>query len=95
MCCWARCCRAFVDPAQYLLFPEIRTQFLQKFVTGTHKGRGSGLDLAVCKQAVEPRGQQIWVVTLSGQGIVPTLTIMVALDLARSSSMPTPRTLPG
>jgi PAS domain S-box-containing protein len=60
------------------ILPEIQTQLFQKFVTGTQKGRGSGLGLAFCKLAVEAHGQQIWVDTLPGQGTVLTFTIAVA-----------------
>jgi two-component system clock-associated histidine kinase SasA len=60
------------------ILPEIQAQLFQKFVTGTQKGRGSGLGLAFCKLAVEAHGQQIWVDTLPGQGTVLTFTIAVA-----------------
>lgn len=55
--------------------PEIQSQLFQKFVTGSQKGRGSGLGLAFCKLAVEAHGQQIWVDSLPGQGTVFTFTL--------------------
>ncbi len=58
--------------------PEIQAQLFQKFVTGSQKGRGSGLGLAFCKLAVEAHGQQIWVDTLLGQGTVVTITVATA-----------------
>jgi signal transduction histidine kinase len=58
--------------------PEIQSQLFQKFVTGSQKGRGSGLGLAFCKLAVEAHGQQIWADSLPGQGTVFTFTLAVA-----------------
>ena len=58
--------------------PEIQPQLFHKFVTGPHKGRGSGLGLAFCKLAVEAHGQQIWVDSLPGHGTVFTFTIAAA-----------------
>ena len=55
--------------------PEIHTQLFQKFVTGSQKGRGTGLGLAFCKLVVEAHGQQIWADTLPGQGAVLTFTM--------------------
>jgi len=58
--------------------PEIQPQLFHKFVTGSQKGRGSGLGLAFCKLAVEAHGQQIWVDSLSGHGTVFTFTVATA-----------------
>jgi len=54
---------------------EVQAQLFQKFVTGSQKGRGSGLGLAFCKLAVEAHGQQIWVDSTPGQGTVFTFTL--------------------
>ncbi len=58
--------------------PELQAQLFQKFVTGSQKGRGSGLGLAFCKLAVEAHGQQIWVDTLPGQGTIFTFSMAAA-----------------
>jgi signal transduction histidine kinase len=58
--------------------PEIQTQLFQKFVTGSQKGRGTGLGLAFCKLVVEAHGQQIWADTSPGQGTVLTFTMAAA-----------------
>jgi len=55
--------------------PEIQAQLFQKFVTGSQKGRGSGLGLAFCKLVIEAHQQQIWVDSLPGQGAVFTFTL--------------------
>ena len=79
MCCWARCCRAFVEPTglfQATLFiVQCKTDCIVLFVSISQKGRGSGLGLAFRKLPVEAHGQQIWVDTLPGQGTVLTFTI--------------------
>ncbi|CAG0936856.1 two-component system, NarL family, sensor histidine kinase EvgS [Thermoflexales bacterium] len=62
--------------------PEIQAQLFQKFVTGSQKGRGSGLGLAFCKLVVEAHQQQIWVDSLPGQGAVFTFTLAAADGLA-------------
>ncbi len=58
--------------------PEIQSQLFQKFVTGSQKGRGSGLGLAFCKLAVEAHGQQIWADSAPGQGTAFTFTVATA-----------------
>jgi two-component system, NtrC family, sensor histidine kinase KinB len=42
---------------------ELLPQLFEKFVTGKHKNRGSGLGLAFCQLAIEAHGGQIWVDT--------------------------------
>ena len=58
--------------------PEIQSKLFQKFVTGSQKGRGSGLGLAFCKLVIEAHGQQIWLDSLPGQGTVVTFTVAAA-----------------
>jgi PAS domain S-box-containing protein len=60
------------------ILPEIQARLFQKFVTGSQKGRGSGLGLAFCKLAVEAHGQQIWLDSLPGRGTVVTFTVAAA-----------------
>jgi PAS domain S-box-containing protein len=55
--------------------PEIQSQLFQKFVTGSQKGRGSGLGLAFCKLAVEAHAQQIWVDSSPGKGTTFTFSL--------------------
>jgi signal transduction histidine kinase len=62
--------------------PEIQAQLFQKFVTGSQKGRGSGLGLAFCKLVVEAHHQQIWVDSLPGQGTIFTFTLAATDRLA-------------
>jgi signal transduction histidine kinase len=59
--------------------PDIQAQLFQKFVTGSQKGRGSGLGLAFCKLAVEAHGQQIWVDSLPGHGSVFAFTLAAVI----------------
>ena len=40
--------------------PEMEGRLFEKFSTGRHKGRGSGLGLAFCRLAVEAHGGRIW-----------------------------------
>jgi signal transduction histidine kinase len=48
--------------------PELRGSLFQKFVTGRHSERGSGLGLAFCKLAIEAHGGRIWVESEPGHG---------------------------
>jgi signal transduction histidine kinase len=59
--------------------PEIQSQLFQKFVTGSQRGRGSGLGLAFCRLAVEAHGQQIWVDSSPGKGTTFTFSLAAAL----------------
>ena len=49
---------------------EIRGNLFQKFVTGHHRERGSGLGLAYCRLAIEAHGGRIWVGSDPGRGAV-------------------------
>jgi PAS domain S-box-containing protein len=64
--------------------PEVRDQLFQKFVTGRHAERGTGLGLAFCKLALEAHGQRIWVESQPGQGT--TFTFSLALSAASSAA---------
>ena len=48
--------------------PETQAQLFQKFVTGTHRARGSGLGLAFCRLTIEAHGGRIWVESEIGKG---------------------------
>jgi PAS domain S-box-containing protein len=55
--------------------PEIRANLFQKFVTGRHRERGSGLGLAYCRLAIETHGGKIWAVSEPGWGAVFSFTL--------------------
>ncbi len=55
--------------------PEVRGNLFQKFVTGHHRERGSGLGLAYCRLAIEAHGGRIWVGSEPGRGAVFHFTL--------------------
>lgn len=55
--------------------PDIQSQLFQKYVTGRHRGRGSGLGLSFCRLAVEAHNEQIWVESELGHGTTFFFTI--------------------
>jgi signal transduction histidine kinase len=57
--------------------PEIRANLFQKFVTGRHRERGSGLGLAYCRLAIEAHGGRIWTSTEPGWGAIFNFTLPV------------------
>lgn len=59
---------------------EIQSRLFQKFVTGKHKARGSGLGLAFCKLVVEAHNGHIEVDSALGQGSTFTFTLPVDSD---------------
>lgn len=56
---------------------DLQSRLFQKFVSGNHEGRGSGLGLAFCKLVVEAHGGQIWVESELGNGAVFTFSLPV------------------
>lgn len=54
---------------------SIQGQLFQKFVTGLHEEKGSGLGLAFCKMAVEAHGGRIWLENSPGEGATFTFTL--------------------
>ena len=57
--------------------PAIQERLFQKFVTGKHESRGSGLGLAFCKMAVEAHGERIWIKDTSENGTTVTFTLQL------------------
>ena len=55
--------------------PEVRSNLFQKFVTGHHRERGSGLGLAYCRLAIEAHGGRIWASSEPGRGAVFNFTL--------------------
>ncbi len=64
--------------------PEIQGRLFQKFVTGQHQKRGSGLGLAFCKMVVEAHGGRLWVEDTSESGTTFTFTLPPASELESS-----------
>ena len=54
---------------------ELQGRLFQKFVTGRHQERGSGLGLAFCKLAVEAHNGRIWLETTPSKGTSFKFTI--------------------
>ncbi len=57
---------------------EIQPRLFQKFVSGGHPERGSGLGLAFSRLAVEAHGERIWVESIPGQGTTFTFSLAIA-----------------
>ncbi len=58
--------------------PEIRGRIFEKFTTGKHSQRGTGLGLAFCKMALEAHGEHIWVEHSGAQGTSFAFTLSPA-----------------
>lgn len=55
--------------------PAIQERLFQKFVSGKHESRGSGLGLAFCRMVIEAHGERIWVEDTSENGTTFTFTL--------------------
>jgi PAS domain S-box-containing protein len=64
---------------------ELQPRLFQKFVTGRHASRGSGLGLVFCRLVVEAHGGRIWITTPPGGGASVHFTI----PLGRPEGQPT------
>ena len=60
---------------------DVHGRLFQKFSTGNHPQRGSGLGLAFCKMVLEAHGQRIWLAETSPKGT----TFQFTLPLAQSN----------
>jgi signal transduction histidine kinase len=59
--------------------PAIQELLFQKFVTGKHESRGSGLGLAFCRMVIEAHGERIWLEDTSENGTTFTFTLPLPL----------------
>ncbi|MDX1662743.1 MAG: histidine kinase N-terminal 7TM domain-containing protein [Candidatus Promineifilaceae bacterium] len=66
--------------------PDVRSRLFQKFVTGQHSARGSGLGLAFCRMAVQAHGGRIWAESKVGEGA--TFTFVLPLPTAGEDARP-------
>ena len=57
---------------------EIHGRLFQKFSTGSHPKRGSGLGLAFCKMAIEAHQQRLWLADTSPDGTTFHFTLPLA-----------------
>jgi PAS domain S-box-containing protein len=64
--------------------PEVRRNLFQKFVTGHHRERGSGLGLAYCRLAIEAHGGRIWAASEPGRGAVFHFTLPLGVNENRA-----------
>ena len=55
--------------------PALHERLFQRFVTGKHESRGSGLGLAFCRMVIEAHGERIWVEYTSENGTTFTFTL--------------------
>ena len=55
--------------------PALQERLFQRFVTGKHESRGSGLGLAFCRMVIEAHGERIWVEYTSENGTTFTFTL--------------------
>lgn len=58
----------FVKDTGTGIAPEIETRLFEKFTTGLHEERGSGLGLAFCRMVIHAHGGEIWARNNKGQG---------------------------
>jgi PAS domain S-box-containing protein len=57
---------------------ELKGRVFEKFVTGTHAQRGSGLGLTFCRLAVQAHGGQIWAESVEAMGSTFHFTLPAA-----------------
>jgi PAS domain S-box-containing protein len=55
--------------------PEVQERLFQKFVTGRHAGRGSGLGLTFCKMVMDAHDERIWLESTSSEGTTFTFSL--------------------
>jgi signal transduction histidine kinase len=65
--------------------PEVRDRLFEKFATGRHEGRGTGLGLHFCKLAVEAHGGRIHSVNAPGGGALLAFTLPGAHETTGSA----------
>jgi len=77
----AKVCVAISDTGPGIS-PEIRDHLFEKFTTGKHRGRGTGLGLAFCKMALAAHSEDIWVESTGKQGTTFTFTLPIVEEPA-------------
>lgn len=72
--------QVFVSDTGHGIAAEIYQRLFQKFVTGTHRKRGNGLGLALCRMVLDAHNERIWIAETSERGTTFTFTLPVRAE---------------